>query len=64
MMVAILGPGDFFGDRALLTGQPRNATVVAEQTTTLYCLSKQDFQKAMNERATLEAEVRSSLFDR
>jgi len=64
VMVAVLGPGDFFGDRALLTGQPRNATVVAEQSTTVYCLSKQDFQKAMNERATLEAEVRSSLFDR
>lgn len=62
--VAELGPGDFFGEMALLTGHPRNASVDTTERTTLYALSKSNFQAAMNERASFEAEIRSSLFDR
>ncbi len=62
--VAVLGQGDFFGEMALLTGHPRNASIVTLEETVLYALSKPDFQAAMSDRATLESEIRSSLFDR
>jgi len=62
--IARLQAGDFFGETALLTGQPRNATVEPLEPTILYSLAKEKFQRAMENRATLESEVRSSLFER
>lgn len=62
--IAELAAGDFFGETALLTGQPRNASIDTLEDTVLYALSKPDFQTAMAERASLESEIRSSLFDR
>jgi CRP-like cAMP-binding protein len=35
--VATIGPGDYFGEMAMLTKQPRGATVTAE--TALRCLT-------------------------
>jgi len=37
------GEGDFFGELALLTGYPRAATVRAKDETTVFRLSKEDF---------------------
>jgi len=45
--VARLGPGDFFGEVALISGEPRNATVVAEGGVDAYALGKTDFQTAL-----------------
>ncbi len=45
--VARLGPGDFFGEVALISGEPRNATVVAEGGVDVYALGKTDFQTAL-----------------
>jgi putative ABC transport system ATP-binding protein len=45
--VARLGPGDFFGEVALISGEPRNATVVAEGVVDAYALGKTDFQTAL-----------------
>jgi putative ABC transport system ATP-binding protein len=63
-IVAELGEGDHFGETALLTGQPRNATVKALEPSSLYYLDKSDFQAAMAKSVTLEEEVRYSVFDR
>lgn len=41
--VALLGPGDFFGEDALVTGQPRNATVTMQAPGELLLLSKERF---------------------
>lgn len=60
--VAELEAGDFFGETALLTGEPRNAHVDAITDVTVYALDAEAFQQAMSERASLDAEVRSSLF--
>lgn len=62
--VAELKAGDFFGETALITGQPRNASIDTLTDTVLYSLSKAHFQASLAARATLEKEVRSSLFDR
>ncbi len=42
MEVARLGAGDFFGEMALLTGEPRAATIVAVADTVLYEINKED----------------------
>ena len=45
--VARLGPGDFFGEVALISGEPRNATVVAQKAVDVYVLGKTDFEAAL-----------------
>ena len=62
--VATLREGDFFGEMALLTGQPRNASVEAVTDTLLYVLSQDQFRNAIAQQASFEAEIRTSLFDR
>jgi putative ABC transport system ATP-binding protein len=62
--VAVLSTGDFFGEMALLTGQPRNASVYTREETLLCSLSKSSFQSAIAESATLETEVREAYFER
>ena len=62
--VAELVTGDFFGEAALMTGDPRNATVVAKQDTVLYALDKEEFQAALSTSDSFEQELRKSLFER
>jgi putative ABC transport system ATP-binding protein len=45
--VAQLGSGDFFGEAALITGEPRNATVVANDNVETYVLGKAEFRAAI-----------------
>jgi putative ABC transport system ATP-binding protein len=45
--VARLGRGDFFGEVALISGEPRNATVVATEPLDTFVLGKADFQAAV-----------------
>src|SRR4051794_9449883 len=50
---AYLGPGQFFGEVALLTGAPRNATVVAAQPCTLLSLDIVDFHELLGRHPEL-----------
>lgn len=43
----ILGIGDWFGERALLTGDPRVANVTATSNCTTLCLSRDTFEKTL-----------------
>jgi putative ABC transport system ATP-binding protein len=45
--VARLSPGNFFGEAALISGEPRNATVVARNVVDTYVLGKSDFESAL-----------------
>jgi putative ABC transport system ATP-binding protein len=45
--VASLGRGEFFGEVALISGEPRNATVVASEPLDTFVLGKSDFQAAV-----------------
>ena len=47
--VAILGPGDFFGDLALLDRAPRNATVTAKTDAELAVLGQREFAAMIDE---------------
>lgn len=51
--VAVLGPGTFFGERSLMTGEPRSATTVAKTDVECYRLAKADFEKVLVERPEL-----------
>lgn len=52
-----LGSGDFFGEMALLTNQPRRADVVALTFCRLLLLSRADFEKFMAENPDARAEI-------
>lgn len=41
--VAVLGPGDFFGEMSLLTGEPRSASIVARGEVDVVMLTKSEF---------------------
>jgi voltage-gated potassium channel len=48
-----LGPGEFFGEIALLTGGPRNATIVATRQCTLLSLDIVDFRELIGRQPDL-----------
>jgi len=48
-----LGPGEFFGEVALLTGGPRNATIVAVSQCTLLSLDIADFRQLLGRQPEL-----------
>lgn len=62
--VAILGPRDFFGEAALISGEPRNATVRAKEALECYTLGKDDFQRVIEASPTFRDELRRVLFAR
>jgi len=43
----VLGPGEWFGERALLTGEPRNGNVIATAPCSTLCLSRDTFEKTL-----------------
>lgn len=47
IVLAHLGPGDFFGELSVLDGKPRNATVSAESPTTCLAIASWDFEAAL-----------------
>lgn len=56
-VVATLEPGNCFGERALLTEEPRNATVRAVEDTDLYALSKENFLAALRSSPSFENQL-------
>jgi putative ABC transport system ATP-binding protein len=63
-LAATLKEGDFFGETALLTGKPRNASIVVKEEAVLYVLNKEDFESAIAMSATFAEELRKVLFQR
>jgi putative ABC transport system ATP-binding protein len=63
-VLAQLAPGGYFGETALLTGDRRNATVVALEPLEAFALGKEDFQLAVGRSQTLEEQLRGALSQR
>jgi putative ABC transport system ATP-binding protein len=59
-----LGPGDFFGELALLRKEPRAATVRALSNVELLTLSKEIFMGVVEKSATFEEQLRKVYFSR
>ena len=62
--VATLGPGDFFGELALISGAPRTATVRAEKETTVMVLDPRRFAVVMDEEPRVAQAVMATMADR
>lgn len=59
-----MGPGDFFGEVALITGEPRNATIVALEDVELYSLGQEEFNAVLKGSESFEEEFRKIVFER
>ena len=64
LRVASLARGDVFGEAALVTGEPRNATVVCSSPVKVFSLSKAEFQSTMDKSRTFRDQVLRFLFQR
>ncbi len=62
--VAELAEGSFFGEAALITGNPRNASVTAIEPCVLYSLRKPEFDRVLASSRSFEEAIRNSLFER
>jgi CRP-like cAMP-binding protein len=62
--VATLTPGSFFGEMALMTGEPRSATVMAQTDVECYRLERAAFQDIIRARPELAEEISNVLAGR
>ncbi len=62
--IATLGPGDFFGEVALVESVPRTATVRAEGITRLLVIGHREFHALMDEFPEVRQAVLDALADR
>ena len=55
--VAHLGPGDFLGELAVISGTPRSATVTATAPMVLEVLNRREFMALLEESTTLSRKI-------
>jgi CRP/FNR family transcriptional regulator, cyclic AMP receptor protein len=63
-LVAGLGPGDFVGEIALVTGRPRNATVRTRGPARVLVLTASGFRTLMRDVPSIQAKVLVALAQR
>ncbi len=62
--IAHLGPGEFFGELALLDDQPRFASATADTDMTLLVLRRKQFQRVLRDSPSMARRLMSSLATR
>jgi CRP/FNR family cyclic AMP-dependent transcriptional regulator len=55
VILSVLGPGDFFGEMALLDDEPRSATAIAIEDCELLALQRSDFEGVVSSRVSISA---------
>jgi CRP/FNR family cyclic AMP-dependent transcriptional regulator len=53
VILSMLGPGDFFGEMALLDNEPRSATAIAVEESELLSLHRTDFQAVLTDNRSI-----------
>ena len=61
IILSLLGPGDFFGEMALLDDEPRSATVVATESLELVTIWRSDFLQILSENFSITKKVLAEL---
>lgn len=56
-LIATLGPGDFFGELAVIAGVPRTATVTAETKMVVEALNRREFSSLLDESPKLSRKI-------
>ena len=64
MRVAQLGPGTFFGEMSLLTGEPRSATIQAAVDSVAYEITKDAMTALLEQRPDVAATISRAVADR
>ena len=64
LKVATFRDGDFFGEMAVLSGEPRTATVTAVKNTELLELSRENLQRIFSKHPEVEAKIRLAYDER
>ena len=64
VILAILGPGEFFGEMGLIDDSPRSATVMAVEPCELIVITKRDFKKCLSENFEMAMTVMRGLVRR
>src|SRR6059058_5987986 len=61
IILSMMGPGDFFGEMALLDNEPRSATVIATETLDVLTIWRSDFLQILQENFTITRKVFAEL---
>jgi CRP/FNR family transcriptional regulator, cyclic AMP receptor protein len=64
VILAILGPGEFFGEMGLIDDEPRSASVVTIEPCELLAITKRDFKKCLAENFEMAMAVMRGLVRR
>ncbi|HWM43135.1 MAG TPA: cyclic nucleotide-binding domain-containing protein [Burkholderiales bacterium] len=64
VILAILGPGEFFGEMGLIDDEPRSATVITIEPCELLSIAKRDFKKSLAENFDMSMAVMRGLVKR
>ncbi|HYM60738.1 MAG TPA: Crp/Fnr family transcriptional regulator [Thermoanaerobaculia bacterium] len=61
IILSMLGPGDFFGEMALLDDEPRSATVIATEPLEVVTIWRSDFLQILSENFSITRKVLAEL---
>jgi CRP/FNR family transcriptional regulator, cyclic AMP receptor protein len=64
VILANLGPGEFFGELSVLDGKPRNAQVVSTEPTTCLALATWDFEAVVRDQPSVALAILRELAGR
>ncbi len=60
-LLAVHGPGHFFGEMSMIDDLPRSATVVAKDKVRVLYLNREDFRRLIRERSAIALSVMTSI---